>query len=359
MSELDPHVVFGPDEYIAVIGAGYTGSNLYLPKFIELGVSPESIVVVDTVLERAEAANNNILGGRSPYTGTDASKAFEAMLADDRVPRAVVVASNTHSHLDNLAAVVDVAEMIDGRSVDVWSEKPVTAPDDFEAALRLVEGRHNVALSVGYILSFSDVLPEIPSGSVTSTDWLYGKDRRKDTRPTMGVVPDEVVHPLATGGYIAKAMGDGSYDIIVHDSEISYEPFANEEVQRAAGYPTRVSSGIQATVEYVTTHGSFMSQIDSRFTFDREVRQATIVLDAGEDLVLSFDQRKDGERWDVLRTASGNDIARSKADKARAQMVSFLDAMSGNAEARRSLTPLTEEMVIQRALSRMIELNQS
>lgn len=342
-----PEFELGENDRVLVIGAGgFIAEQLYLSNLAEMGVDNSQLTLVDPNEERSQAVSERYPGAHM-YEGVD--QALDEMAEQGKRVRAIFVASSTAAHADNIRSIVDASEAgkLDLSDTKIWCEKPVTPTEVFDNIRQISEAHPDFDLSVGYILRFSETLSALDNYlrdnelSVAGVEWIYGKDRTKDTRPTQGVFPDEVVHPLSvTDLVLTRAFGD-VVGVDVNFAEINNKPFANPEVQKKAretnpGTPERPTSDVYTDLEYSLNRNGEITKIPvaitSSFVMDGQKRRVNLKVNGheGEDvLTIDFDEfitddEGNKRRADVLRKQDGTIIFESGADKSRAQIFNFL-----------------------------------
>lgn len=370
-----PEFHLGEQDKVLIIGAaGFTAKNLYLPHLQNMGVVGEQMVLVDVNEEQLHQVQVRTEGA---FAYTDTTEAIVKTTDQGSEVAAIFIASSTSAHASNIQSIVELAKVgkLDLEKVRIWCEKPVTQPDIFDEIKSLAD-EHGLDISVGYILRFSHILTELERYldehqlSVTGLDWTYGKDRTMDTRPSQGVYPDEVVHPLSvTDLVLTRALGE-VVRVEVGAATIQSRPFVNQEVQNEArainpDLPKNPTSDVEVSLQYKFNNDGSVSEvpvtISSSFLFREERRQVTIAVrgpNGPDKLIVNFDERTpmpNGsgkfKRVDSLRAGDGTIIHEWSGDKAAEQLVAFLGRLASNTRENDQITSLEGEARTQRILS--------
>jgi predicted dehydrogenase len=357
-----PTPYFEQDQHILVIGAGgHMANTAYLPKFEGFGISQRSLSLVEVDAVRRQAVGDKYTEAEL-YADVDTAT-YDAMAHGKRISAAYIL-SNTGAHAENIWSMLHYAESTDTRAglgqviqqdtagiakpIDgfrVWIEKPVASSESIGGIAQAII-KQDLDVYVGYILRYSDTLRSLQEYlqdnrlTISGLDWVYGKNRRNNNRPTQGVVSDELVHPLSvTDLILSRAFGD--IDGMEITSEVKYRPFVDVEVQNKAHInspeiPRHPTSDVNASMQYfVYSNGSPKSipvTFASCFMYDRQYRH--LMIDAAgakghELLTIDFDEpmptaRNTTGSADVFRKLNGIEILRWDGDKANEQMADFL-----------------------------------
>jgi len=105
--QVSSHELHEQDRIVVVGAGGFTAGNLYLPKLHDLGIQSEQIVLVDNNEERLAQVQSRELGA---IAFSDLDHAFEEMHEHMVAPAAVIIASNTASHLSNIESITRAAK---------------------------------------------------------------------------------------------------------------------------------------------------------------------------------------------------------------------------------------------------------
>ncbi len=349
-----------PPGDIVVVGAGgFAADTFYLRNLRDMEIHPSKIALVDSNADRLQAAQEKYGAEKAYLDLGDAlvdiherrQSGVEAHKQGQRNIAAFIIASSTAAHADNLKTIAKASDngLVDLKRAPIWCEKPVTPPETFNEISALAATHPDLDISVGYILRYSETLNELQrylgeqGAAITSLEWIYGKDRRHDKRPTQGVLSDELVHSLSVTDLIfSRAFGKAA-GVAVASASIQRQPFADPEVQAQARrtnpeIPEHPISDVDTELRYMFGEGDSAREVPVRiyssFLLDTSVRQVQIAIDspAGpEVLTLDFDVTTGPAdarvRSDVLRKSDGTVVSSWSGDKARAQITSFLGAV--------------------------------
>ncbi len=373
-SPKNPEFQLEPQDRIVVIGAGgYIANELYLRNLVDLGVDPAQIALVETDQERLRKVSEHLPKAQT-FGSTD--NALERLAAQSNRTPFIFVTSSTAAHAANIRSIIEAAHkgLLDLEQTKVWCEKPVTNPEAFAATYELMRQQPHFDLSVGYILRFSPTLDVLQRHlqeqqlRVSGMEWTYGKDRTNDTRPSQGVFPDEIVHPLSVTDLILTRVAGPAVSVEVAAAEMHRRPFVNETAQRKAraanpDTPLRPTSDVRTTLRYHFEQASVSTTVPvsivASFLLETEQRLAHIFTEGptgAETLLLEFDVRStnaDGRtvRTDRLSHEDGTVIFESSDDKSRRQILDFLNGSHGTSGSQsEALTDLRGEIRIQHIL---------
>lgn len=342
-----PELSHEAQDHVVVIGAGgFTAKNLYLRNLDNMGFAPGQIVLVDTDEERLNAVHESHTDSPA-YLDTD--EALEALAEEGKTVSSVIIASSTAAHASNIRSVVKAAQAgyLDLSKTKVWCEKPVTPTEIFDEIRQLAADQPDLDISVGYILRYSRTLAELQGYieehglTITGLDWVYGKDRTKDTRPTQGVFPDEIVHPLSVTDLLLNRAVGNVLGVEVDAATIQRRPFADAEVQDKAritnpDIPEKPTSDVDTQLRYLFEKDGTVSEIpvtvSTSFLLQEEMRRVVVSVsgsDGDDKLVVDFDKRKESEdgtvtRTDTLTKQDGTVLYEWSGDKSAAQLTQFL-----------------------------------
>lgn len=347
IEHLPIETALGNDGEVVIFGAGGSvGTKLYIPKLVGLGLPAHRILAIEPHDGRRSALQESY---PDINAFSEPEQAFSTQNDRPRPVRKVIIASSTAAHIANLKSITGAIDRGWVRSTDmqVWSEKPMSDPDDFSEVHRLVL-EHDLDVSVGYILRYSRILPWLHAYmgrnglTVESIEWKYGKDRTSDSRPSQGVLADELVHPLSVTDYILRADGDYDRPVQVRSAHIQRRPYVNLQAQAEARRrnpetPLRPISDVDTVLGYHIAGLVLPVTVSSSFLFPEEVRKAVIsTCDRSDNkwqLSVEFDVREfDDEgcerRVDILRGPDNSELHRWSGDKAMLQMIHFLGLLT-------------------------------
>lgn len=366
MSTQGPEREFSLPEQDRIVVAGAGGSvagKIYIPNLILSGVPREQIVLVDSDEQRLLAVQEHVEGAEA---APDLDTALARISEQGYNLGATIIASTTAAHADNLRSVFDAVDagLADPDKTKIWCEKPVTPPETFLEIQALAAEHPGLDVYVGYILRFSEMLTALQDHmdthglSITGLEWIYGRDRAGDPRPTQGVIPDKIVHPLSvTDLLLTRSLGE-AVEVEVESADIQYRNCTVPMVQERArvlnpDIPEQPSSDIDTRLHYSSgKEGSYASipvSISASYLFKESIRRVKIAVDGPEGadvLVVDFDVYEVGEggarqRADTLRTEEGVLLHKSYKDKSAAQMAHLLELVSH--ETRQSDLPTSLE----------------
>ncbi len=367
-----PVIDLPPQDRLVVVGAaGFTSEQLYMRNMLGMGVAEENLAMVELPGRLDDAAKRHPTASVYPSIG----EALTDIRDQGHNARAIFIASNTGAHVTNLREIAGAADegLIDLSETRVWSEKPVSDPEEFHEVVELAESRPDFDISVGYILRFSETLGalrdhlEANDLKISSLEWFYGKDRTKDTRPTQGVFPDEVVHPLSvTDLILSRAFGDPA-GVGVKSATIWRDEFVNRESQEKAhadnpSIPLQPTSDVIAHIDYSFGEGDNQTKVPvsviSSFLMPSAYRRVDIYATGvdGEETKLTVDfdvqiQDEDGQRTaDTLTDAEGTIIYEWGGNKAVAQIAQFLGGAAVGEQTPDTPTSLKKEIQLQAIL---------
>lgn len=315
-----------------------------------MGVPSEQIVAVDPNEERL----TGVLESHShAQTFTSLDDALASMAEQGKRVPAIIVASSTAAHRDNLVSIVNAAEAghLDLSETKIWCEKPVTPSEVFDEIRALIKRHPELDVSVGYILRFSETLSALQTYltendlKVTGMEWVYGKDRTKDTRPTQGVQPDEVVHPVSVSDLVLTRVFGEILGVNVQYAEIKRRPFVNREVQDEArlanpDIPKHPTSDVITKLMYAFNSDGTITEVPvsivTSFLMEENTRRVSISAsgpNGDEVLVVDFDTKRVGpdgkpRYTDVLSKPDGTVMYEWSGDKSAAQLLQFLGGLS-------------------------------
>ena len=358
-----------------MVGAGgFTANTLYLGNLSDMGISPSQIALVDNNADRLQATREKY---DTEKAYLDLSEALIDINARRQNTAAFIIASSTAAHADNIKTIAKASDngLVDLKRAPIWCEKPVTPPETFDEIRALADTHPDLNISVGYILRYSDTLNALQKyldengATITGLDWVYGKNRTQDKRPTYGVSPDEIVHPISVDDLVlTRSLGKAS-SARVMSADIQRRPFADPMVQEQARIvnpetPQHPISDVETEIQYTfdDSDREVSVRIFSSFLLEKAVRRAQIALESpsGPDsLTLEFDVRTGSAdapvRSDVLSKSDGTVVSTWSGDKSRAQVSSFLGGIcSKNHHVPDAATSLETESKIQ-AILRDIE----
>ncbi len=359
------------DRLVVVGAAGFTSEQLYMRNMVAMGVPEDQLAMVELPHRLDDASK------RHPTASVHSSidEALTTIRDQGNTARAIFIASNTGAHVTNLREITDAADqgLVNLSKTRIWSEKPVADPEEFSQVADLAEGRPDFDLSVGYILRFSETLNalrdhlEANDLTISSLEWFYGKDRTKDTRPTQGVFPDEVVHPLSvTDLILSRAFGEPA-NVDVKSASIWRDEFANREVQEREhainpSIPLQPTSDVIAHLDYTFGEGDDRTKVPvsviSSFLMPSAYRRVDIFATGSDGretkLTVDFDvqiEDEDGKRSaDTLRDADGTVIYEWGGNKAAAQIAQFLGGTAVGEQTPDTPTSLEKEIQLQAIL---------
>lgn len=366
-----PEYQLGEQDRIVVVGAGgYAAENLYLRNLVASNVLPEQIVLVDSDKDRLKQAQQRV--GKGSEAFLDFDSALSEVVDQGKNVSAIIIASTTAAHPDNIRSVINAADagLINLEKTKVWCEKPMAAPEVFDEVMDLISTHPEMDLSIGYILRFSKTLVELQEYlahndlTVTALEWIYSKNRTGDSRPTQGVFPDEVVHPLsATDLILTRAFGD-VIGVDVESASIQRRQFADPAVQDKAralnpGVPENPTSDVEAVLHYSFNRDGTVTKIpvkiSSSFLSEKESRRVKVTVSGSqgtEELVVDFDvvemgQDNEKRRIDRLTRSDGTLIYEWDGDKSAVQITQFLKASSKSGNRSDMPTTIKGERTIQ------------
>ncbi len=286
---------------IALIGMGQMG-HYYAPILVRnMGIDAESIVLYD-VRPEAMVFSLEELKKAPELEGIRKAASLSEALEGAHIAFNL---TNSPSHLDVLKA------MIAAKVQYIFAEKPIVPVEDLSACMALDFGDTEVI--AGFVINFSGAVDALLKRMERERLYVaecvvrWGKNRRNESRPTAGVVDDEMPHGLE----LFRLVG-GSFDDYEVRSIIGHQPFANPDVQlRAMALdPSFVlhppaTAQVFAQVDDENNQSSLM--MDISYVRDDQVREVTFFLedrlsaDAHITAKLTFDTNiGDGKKGDVL-----------------------------------------------------------
>lgn len=363
------------DRLVVVGAGGFAGSNVYVPNLVQAGVPIEQLVLVDSDEQRLLAVQERVEGAE---VSLDLDMALRELSEQGYRPGAIIIASPTAAHPDNIRSVFEAADagQVDAGQTTIWCEKPVAPPETFLEIKALSDEHPDLDIYVGYVLRFSETLTALQNYMsandlrITGLDWIYGRNRAGDPRPTQGVLPDKIVHPLSvTDLLLTRVLGE-SPDVDVESASIQHRDCSMPMAQAMAralnpAIPKRPSSDIDTIMHYSSsqngTSETIPVSISSSYLFEEEIRRVNIEVEGpgGTNLlVIDFDVHETGvggvkQRVDMLRTSDGEVIYKSNSNKSAAQIAQLLKLISRGTDPSDLLTTLEGEARIQEILRKV------
>ncbi len=255
---------------VVLAGYGKMG-EAYVKNLQESGVDAPAIAVVDTNEDRLRACEK-----QHPHILV--STRLEQICETFR-PQIGFVLVNTPWHLP----VTQTMQACGVRNLFV--EKPLVTSEQAPAIQELLQG--NARLGVGYLINFSQAfdrrlsLVRAHRLRIHEAIGVWGKDRRGDTRPTVGDFEDEATHVLMTM-FRTLSSYDSIRSIAIDRSSLLYHPFADETAQGKAhaadpSFPLRpnAATSLELTAQ---THRADDVPLFVRSSFTYPFGQARTVL---------------------------------------------------------------------------------
>lgn len=316
---------------IVLAGYGKMG-EAYVKNLQELGTDVGDIAVIDTNEDRlrtCEKQHPHIL------VSTQLERVCETFR-----PHIGFVLVNTPGHLP-------VMQTMQAQGIrNLFVEKPLMTSEQLHTAQNLLKNSERIG--VGYLINFSQAFAQLLSLiqehrlRIHEAIGVWGKDRRGDTRPTMGDFEDETTHVLMT---ILRTLSSHERirDIAIDRASLLYHPFAEDVVQEQAhtadsSFPLKPNAASSIELTAQTPRGDVPIFVRSSFTYP--FGQARTVLfhasyppHAAPDTTLQmhFDQK--GK--DILRVKSLNPSREIQTwefpaqTKLRDQIAAFLSWSNG------------------------------